>query len=203
MPPPSCCASVSPSRPSSLRATAGGQWSGGYRGVCSAPQTHAGHPCDAPNPSWSLQSCGQAGKGQTSPFPNSLWLLFAAPHPERCHHPNFSQIWLSPWVLHERGTGQTASTKTTPKAPGAFGCSIAGLETSPRAWATLSPSGGILWGADLRDQGRTGHQNPCSQPNGALGERHGRVGSPTVEKRGGKPQVPAGLQEGDVLQDHT
>lgn len=116
--PPSCCASVSPSHPSSLRATAGGQWSGGYRGVCSAPQIRSGHPrepwpglftqrVDAPNPSWSLQSHGQVGKGQTPLFPNSLWLLFAAPHPERCHHPNFSQIWLSPWVLHERGTGQT------------------------------------------------------------------------------------------------
>lgn len=31
---------------------------------------------------------------------------------------------------------------------------------------------------------------------------HGRVGPPAVEEGGGKPQVPAGLQAGDVLQDH-
>lgn len=31
---------------------------------------------------------------------------------------------------------------------------------------------------------------------------HGRVGPPAVEEGGGKPQVPAGLQAGDVVQDH-
>lgn len=32
--------------------------------------------------------------------------------------------------------------------------------------------------------------------------RHGRVGRAPDEERGREPQVPAGLQEGDVIQDH-
>lgn len=62
------------------------------------------------------------------------------------------------------------------------------------------------WGGG---QPGTQHRHPAFQPppppRRAPAEPgcHGRVGPAAVEEGGGEPQVPAGLQTGDVLQDDT
>lgn len=155
----------------------------------------------------------QLGRKMLPPTPESLWFVIYT-HQQ----PNHSQIQPgSPGRLcmcpraqggykraapgtHHRARPCHRGKQNLPKSLGATGPQWVGSGMSPGAQGARGWGGGQLG---------TQHGHPAFQPP-PLPRRaptkprcHGRVGPAAVEEGGGEPQVPAGLQAGDVLQDDT
>lgn len=153
------------------------------------------------------------GRKMLPPTPESLWFVIYT-HQQ----PNYSQIQPgSPGRLcmcpraqggykraapgtHHRARPCHRGKQNLPKSLGATGPQWVGSGMSPGAQGARGWGGGQLG---------TQHGHPAFQPPPPLRRApakprcHGRVGPASVEEGGGEPQVPAGLQAGDVLQDDT